>query len=68
MEEVGNYHLLLIDRNGREDNQLSGVTDTNKRAIIQKNDLYNIGDLILAKVVDAGQNTLFCNAVQQMNF
>lgn len=55
MDEIGNYHLLLIDKNGREDNQLSGVTDTNKRAIIQKNnDLYNIGDLILVKVVEAG--------------
>ena len=34
MDEVGNYHLLLIDKYGREENQLSGVTDTNKRAII----------------------------------
>jgi exosome complex RNA-binding protein Csl4 len=45
------------------------VTDTNKRAIIVKNDdLYNIGDLVLAKVVDAGQNTLFCKAIQHMDF
>ena len=48
-EEIGAHHLVLIDKLGRRENQFSGVTDTNKRMIIEKTDDYKIGDLILAK-------------------
>jgi tRNA A37 methylthiotransferase MiaB len=34
--EVGNHHLVLIDKEGKKENQWSGITDTQKRAIIPK--------------------------------
>jgi ADP-glucose pyrophosphorylase len=66
MAEVGAHHLVMIDRPGRDEGQLSGLTDTNKRAIIPDNGLYQMGDFVLAKCHDATQNTLFCNPIEKM--
>ena len=50
----------MIDKPGRDEGQLSGLTDTNKRAIIQDDGQYKMGDFVLAKCTDATQNTIFC--------
>ena len=36
MREVGTYHLVLIDSQGKKPNQLKGRTDTNKTVILQQ--------------------------------
>ena len=46
--------------------QLSGLTDTNKRAIIPLTEEYQFGDFVLSKVTDASQNTLFCEPIKKM--
>lgn len=43
----------MIDKFGREEGQLSGLTDTNKRAIIEDTGDYKMGDFVLAKCNDA---------------
>ncbi|TNV71909.1 hypothetical protein FGO68_gene2946 [Halteria grandinella] len=61
--EIGKYHLVMVDGNGRlGETQLTGLTDTNKRAVFQQIESRQIavGDLVVAKVIDASQNTLFC--------
>jgi tRNA-2-methylthio-N6-dimethylallyladenosine synthase len=65
-QEIGAHHLILVDKLGRDVNQLSGLTDTNKRAIIPMSDDYQFGDFVLSKVTDASQNTLFCEPVRKM--
>ena len=53
-EEIGSHHLIMIDKYGRnKDEQFSGLTDTNKRAILPRSDAYQIGDFVLAKVGSA---------------
>lgn len=66
-EEIGHHHLVLIDKEGKKENQWSGITDTQKRAIIPKLEKYSEGDLVLCKVKDASQNTLFCDPVDHMD-
>ena len=62
----------MLDKKGREPGQLSGLTDSNKRAIIQteaKDDQranFKIGQFVAAKVVDASQNTLFCEPIETL--
>jgi hypothetical protein len=41
---------------------MSGLTDTMKRAVFDS-DKYKVGDMVLAKVIDATQNTLFCEPI-----
>ena len=68
-EEIGNTHLIMLDKPGRDEGQLSGLTDTNKRAIIQQSEhdsRFKIGQFVAAKVVDASQNTLFCDPIEAM--
>jgi hypothetical protein len=43
----------MLDKPGREEGQLSGLTDTNKRAIIKDDGKFSIGDFVLAKCSDA---------------
>ena len=58
----------MIDKYGRnKDEQFSGLTDTNKRAILPINDSFQIGDFVLAKVTSASQNTLFCDLIEKMS-
>lgn len=64
--EIGKEHLVFVDKFGREkDSQFSGLTDTNKRAIIPRlqNSSIKLGDMVKARVVDATQNTLFCELI-----
>ena len=65
-QEIGAHHLVLVDRLGRDKEQYSGLTDTNKRAIIPLSDNYQFGDFVLSKVTDATQNTLFCEPIKKM--
>jgi len=67
-EEVGRQHLLMLDKKGRHEGQLSGLTDTAKRGIIQvqEDSQFKIGDFVLAEVTDVSQNTLFCNPIRTM--
>ena len=51
--EIGNHHLVLIDKEGKKENQWSGITDTQKRAIIPKLEKFKEGDFVLCKVHDA---------------
>ena len=62
IEEIGRIHEVLVDKRGREEGQLSGLTDTNKRVILS-NDGCQIGDMIKAKVTHVGQNTLFVEKI-----
>uniref|UniRef100_A0A7S3CTV3 Uncharacterized protein n=1 Tax=Strombidium rassoulzadegani TaxID=1082188 RepID=A0A7S3CTV3_9SPIT len=64
--EIGREHLVFIDKLGRvKETQFSGLTDTNKRAILPRNTevSYDIGDLVRARVTDSSQNTLFCEPI-----
>ena len=65
--EIGNKHLVLIDGFGkRGDHQLSGLTDTMKRVVFNRDDRYQKGDFVLCEVNDATQNTLFCDPIEHM--
>lgn len=67
LAEVGSKHLVLVDGQGkRGPQQLSGLTDTMKRAVFDSSE-YQIGDFVLTEVTGATQNTLFCNAIQKMS-
>ena len=58
----------MLDRLGREaETQYSGLTDTNKRLIIPRSEEYQLGDLVLARCEDAGQNSLFGTPIQKMS-
>jgi len=60
--------LILLDKKGRDEGQLSGLTDTNKRAIMVPEDSsqFKFGDFVLAECYDASQNTLFLKPKQTM--
>jgi MiaB/RimO family radical SAM methylthiotransferase len=65
-EEVGRYHLVLVDGKGKKgEQQLSGLTDTMKRAVFDSTE-YQKGDFVLCRVTDYAQNTLFCEAQRRM--
>jgi hypothetical protein len=57
----------MIDKEGKKDNQWSGITDTQKRAIIPKLDKFKQGDFVLCKVNDVTHNTLFCDPIDHMS-
>ena len=67
--EIGSKHLVLVDGKGRRgEHQLSGLTDTMKRAVFDEEaDLYKKGDFVLCNVTDATQNTLFCEPIDHMS-
>ena len=57
----------MLDKPGRDPGQLSGLTDTNKRAIIQStSDDYQIGDFVVVKCTDASQNALFGDPIEKL--
>ena len=62
IEEIGRIHEVLVDKRGRDEGQLSGLTDTNKRVILSDGGC-QIGDMIKAKVTHVGQNTLFVDKI-----
>jgi len=62
-KEIGKRHLVMVDGAGRMEGQLSGVTDTNKRAVFQNEGGYGVGDMVEVIVGEASQNTLICEAV-----
>ena len=65
---------MLVDGVGkRGEHQLSGLTDTMKRAVFDKpvidgvdSDKFKRGDFVLVEVDDATQNTLFCSPIEHM--
>jgi tRNA A37 methylthiotransferase MiaB len=57
-----------VDGNGRlGETQLTGLTDTNKRAVFEARPEYKVGDFVNVKVIDASQNTLFCEGLDHMS-
>jgi len=67
-QEIGKHHLVLVDGNGRlGETQLTGLTDTNKRAVFPALPEISVGDFVVVKVHDASQNTLFSEAVGKSN-
>lgn len=66
---------MLVDGVGkRGEHQLSGLTDTMKRAVFDKpvvngatTEEFKRGDFVLVEVADATQNTLFCNPIEHMS-
>lgn len=51
--EIGKKHLVLVDGKGKKgENQLSGLTDTMKRAVFDSTE-FNIGDMCLVEVTNA---------------
>ena len=54
-QEIGRPQLILLDKAGRDPGQLSGLTDGNKRAIIQQSDSenYMFGEFVVGMTVDA---------------
>jgi tRNA A37 methylthiotransferase MiaB len=56
LAEVGVHHLVLVDGNGRlGPTQMTGLTDTNKRAVFPQSEVkpYQVGDYVVVKVNDA---------------
>ena len=53
--DIGRRHLVLIDGYGREgkDKQLSGITDTNKRAVLKTEERLKIGDFVEVQITGA---------------
>lgn len=43
---------------------MTGLTDTNKRAVFPTKPEYKVGDLVTVKVHDASQNTLFSEPIE----
>lgn len=43
---------------------MTGLTDTNKRAVFPTKPDYKVGDLVAVKVYDASQNTLFTEPLE----
>ena len=43
---------------------MTGLTDTNKRAVFPTKPEYKVGDLVAVKVYDASQNTLFTEPIE----
>ena len=67
-EEIGAKHLVFLDGHGKKDQQVSGLTDTMKRAVFDNvNGKYKIGDMCLVEVTDASQNALICKPVELMS-
>ncbi len=65
-EDIGKKHLVLVDGKGKKGgHQLSGLTDTMKRAVFESTEL-KVGDMCLVECVDATQNTLFCKPIRAM--
>ena len=65
--EIGNHHLVLVDGFGRlGETQLTGITDSNKRAVFEASDKYKVGDLVVVRVTDATQNALFSEPLGKM--
>ena len=63
--------MMLIDGYGKgRDHQMSGLTDTMKRAVFEisesKEDV-KVGDMCLVEVKDAYQNTLVCSPLGKMS-
>jgi tRNA A37 methylthiotransferase MiaB len=53
-QEIGKHHLVLVDGNGRlGETQLTGLTDTNKRAVFPAQPGISVGDFVTVKVHDA---------------
>ena len=56
-EDIGKYHLVMIDGFGKKGpTQLSGLTDCNKRAVFtieEGSQYFKVGDLVVCKIVDA---------------
>ena len=65
-EDIGKKHLVLVDGKGKKgENQLSGLTDTMKRAVFESTE-FKVGDMCLVECIDASQNTLYCKPIRQM--
>lgn len=43
---------------------MTGLTDTNKRAVFPTKSEYKVGDLVAVKVHDVSQNTLFSEPIE----
>ena len=43
---------------------MTGLTDTNKRAVFPTKPEYKVGDLVSVKVNDVSQNTLFSEPIE----
>lgn len=57
----------MIDGYGKKgDVQFSGLTDTNKRAVFPSSPEFKIGDMVVVKVNDASQNTLYSEPIEKM--
>jgi tRNA-2-methylthio-N6-dimethylallyladenosine synthase len=67
-EDIGAKHLVLLDGHGKKDHQVSGLTDTMKRAVFTDiENKYKIGDMCLVEVTDASQNALICEPIELMS-
>jgi len=60
-----------VDGHGKKgDHQLSGLTDTMKRAVFDQNhglDQYQKGEFVLVNVTNATQNALLCEPIERMS-
>ncbi|CDW86023.1 rna modification family [Stylonychia lemnae] len=64
-EDIGLTHLMLIDGHSKKgDHQLSGLTDTNKRVVINNQAKYKIGDYVAVKITNATQNALIAEPIE----
>lgn len=67
LQEKGRHHLVLVDGKGKKgENQMSGLTDTMKRAVFDSTE-FKVGDMVLVEVTDATQNTLFTKPLKKMS-
>ena len=60
---------MLVDGHGKKNLQLSGLTDTMKRAVFSPtlNLQIKVGDMCLVEVKDASNNALHCEPLGHMD-
>ena len=79
-EEIGRYHLVLVNEEGKKANQMKGKTDTFKSVVFDNREVgiyggldnkirkAQKGDYMLVKVNDCTSSTLFGEVVSFIDF
>ena len=80
-KEIGKHHIILVEGNSQKKNKtkLIGRTDTNKICIFNNEEIpvgynkdkiekINIGDLIMVRINDCSNNTLFGQPVNKVKY
>ena len=77
--EIGRTHIVLVDGDGKKDNQLKGRTDTYRTVVFDNREVgmrdgseglrkVKKGDYVMATVKDCTSGTLHCDLVSRVTF